>query len=103
MGKFKDLTGMKFNKLTVVKRVQNPKNNNDRHAHWLCDCDCGNNTIVASTLLTSGKIKSCGCLREESNVIDLTGQRFGRLTVISKTKRPQNCKDRYCWWFCQCD
>lgn len=35
-----------------------------------------------------------------SKLIDLTGQRFGRLTVI---KRAQNAKDGKTQWLCRCD
>lgn len=28
---------------------------------WRCKCDCGNETIVPSSRLTSGNTKSCGC------------------------------------------
>jgi hypothetical protein len=51
-----------FHYLTVVKRVENAKNG---HSRWLCKCKCGNETIVMSTHLTSGKIKSCGCWWQE--------------------------------------
>jgi 5-methylcytosine-specific restriction endonuclease McrA len=32
---------------------------------WLCRCDCGKETTVAASNLTSGRQKSCGCLNEE--------------------------------------
>lgn len=56
---FKDLTGQKFGKLTVIKRVENDKNGS---ARWLCRCECGNEKIVDGGHLRSNKIKSCGCL-----------------------------------------
>ena len=63
MGKFVDLTRMKFNKLTVITRAENGKFGN---AKWLCQCDCGNITIVASKHLKTGETKSCGCLKKDS-------------------------------------
>jgi hypothetical protein len=30
---------------------------------WLCECDCGNETIVNGSALTSGATKSCRCLQ----------------------------------------
>ena len=30
---------------------------------WLCKCDCGNEAVVPSQSLLSGKSKSCGCLK----------------------------------------
>lgn len=35
-----------------------------------------------------------------SHIIDLTGQIFGRLTVLQKA---ENNKDNYAWWLCQCN
>lgn len=53
-----DITGQKFNKLTVIKRVGTDKN---RRALWLCKCDCGNDFIAAAIDLRAGRVKSCGC------------------------------------------
>lgn len=39
-----DLTGMKFNRLTVIERTKNSK---DGKAMWKCACDCGNERIVS--------------------------------------------------------
>ena len=62
MGKIIDLTGQRFGKLTVIKRLLNNKHNS---AMWLCQCDCGGNTITSSAHLNSGHTKSCGCLSKE--------------------------------------
>lgn len=35
---------------------------------WLCRCECGKHTCVPSWRLTSGKTKSCGCLRISRHV-----------------------------------
>ena len=64
MGKFVDLAGQKFGRLTVIKRVKNNKNGK---IQWLCKCDCGNEKIIVGNSLKSGLIKSCGCLRSESS------------------------------------
>lgn len=61
--KFKDLTGKRFERLTVIKRVEN----RGKHTQWLCKCDCGNEKISTSTNLISGHIKSCNCLRLEKS------------------------------------
>lgn len=59
MSKFIDLTGQKFNNLLVVKRLENaPKG----RPTWLCECECGNQTIVRGSNLKNGAVKSCGCL-----------------------------------------
>lgn len=59
---FKNLTGKKFGRLTVVKHVGSDRNN---QALWLCDCDCGNEHIVTGHSLLRGAVKSCGCLKND--------------------------------------
>ena len=61
MGKFVDLTGLRFGSLTVVKRVAN----GNRVAMWECICDCGKTTVVSSSSLTRGHTRSCGCSKVE--------------------------------------
>ncbi len=59
---FKSLVGKKFGKLKVLKRMQNGKKNTVR---YLCECDCGNEKIIAYGSLTRKdkfSTKSCGCL-----------------------------------------
>lgn len=58
--KFNDLTGMRFGRLTVLHRMANNDANNK--VVWLCQCDCGRQTVVIGSLLNTGKTKSCGCL-----------------------------------------
>lgn len=62
MSKLIDLTGQRFGHLVVIKRAENSK---CRQARWLCQCDCGQSTIVVGCQLRNGQIKSCGCLRRE--------------------------------------
>lgn len=78
----KDLTGKVFGRLTVLYRIEN---GTGCHARWRCRCTCGRETDVWSTSLIEGNTTSCGCYNEErkhDQRIDLTGQRFGKLTVI---------------------
>lgn len=95
---FIDLTGEKFNRLKVVKRVDDSR----KGTFWLCKCDCGNDKIVESRYLRMGLIKSCGCITKENNfnrcMIDLTGRTFGRLTVI----RYDHSKNG-AYWLCKCE
>ena len=56
---YDDLTGKIFGFLTVLK----PTTMKDgSHMYWLCKCECGNITEVASNHLKNGNIKSCGCI-----------------------------------------
>ncbi len=62
MGKHIDLTGNRYNKLTVIG--VGGKDNYGKFL-WECVCDCGNHTFIDSYRLKSGITKSCGCLRQE--------------------------------------
>ena len=62
MGRFLDRTGLKYGRLAVVKHSGKDKRN--KHL-WLCKCDCGNEKIVVSDNISSGKSNSCGCLKAE--------------------------------------
>lgn len=52
---YKDIKGFKFNMLTTLEYVGGSK--------WKCLCDCGKESIVSTANLTTGKTKSCGCLK----------------------------------------
>lgn len=56
---FKDITGLRFGKLTVISRLGL---NNHGHYMWKCQCDCGNLCQVDGTKLRNGHTQSCGCL-----------------------------------------
>lgn len=62
MPSFIDITGNKYNRLTVVNRVMN---HGDKIS-WLCKCECGNFCTVYGQYLKSGKTKSCGCYQKEA-------------------------------------
>jgi len=57
-----DLVGNKYERLTVVSHAGIKGR---RVHHWLCKCDCGNESVVAGSNLKKGRVKSCGCLNKE--------------------------------------
>ena len=59
MGKFKDLSGMKFGRLTVIEQA-----GHDGYGKilWRCQCDCGAEKVTHGRSLVNGNCKSCGCL-----------------------------------------
>ena len=64
----KDLTGMKFGRLTVICQVDDYIRPDGRHeAKWHCICDCEehNEVDVISTHLKNGHTRSCGCYAKE--------------------------------------
>lgn len=63
MGKqFIDLTGQKYNRLTVVRLSEERKFN---RTTWVCVCDCGKEVLVAGNALRNGNTKSCGCYNRD--------------------------------------
>ena len=62
MSKLIDLTGKKFGRLYVVKRIGSTKYHQPL---WLCKCDCGNETILCGQAIRSGHTISCGCYNKE--------------------------------------
>lgn len=108
--KYKDLTGMRFGKLKVLEAsYNNSKTMKDGKLRWKCQCDCGNISYTLPYLLTSGAAKSCGCgigdnFRGKSCAKDLTGQKFGRLTVLKRAENIQHKeKSMAAQWECRCD
>lgn len=110
--KAEDLTNKKFNYLTVIRRATEEEypRGAGKHAMWLCKCDCGNTRFVSSGDLKNGRAISCGCKNREkakqlaynlgkANFKDLTGQRFGKLTVIKQGPY----YNKQIQWICKCD
>ena len=62
MARFKDLTGQKFGRLTVAEKKGT---DNRGEVLWVCECVCGEQSIVLGGNLRSGHSKSCGCLKGE--------------------------------------
>jgi hypothetical protein len=56
-----DLTGEKFDRLTVLERLPfDPLH--PLHVRYRCRCDCGKETITRAGRLKNGHTRSCGCL-----------------------------------------
>ncbi|MCD8230384.1 MAG: transcriptional regulator, partial [Clostridiales bacterium] len=92
-----DLTGQRFGMLTALE----PLNERDHgHVVWKCNCDCGNIVLRTSSQLKSGAKTNCGCKPTRKIRTDLTGQRFGSLTVIGPTNQRINSR---VIWECRCD
>lgn len=109
MSNFVDLTGQRFGRLLVVKRVENYiQPSGQTRIMWFCKCNCGNETIVQASNLKSGNTRSCGCYEKEriseTQVKNLIGEKFNNLLVIKKVSTPTNIKDKSrAYWLCMCD
>ena len=54
--------GNHYGELTVISAASTPNKEIDHHKYWLCQCSCGNYTIVAGKDLRQNKVQSCGCI-----------------------------------------
>lgn len=63
----KDITGQKFGRLVVISKTDERQK---RNVVWLCQCDCGKQHKTLKFCLTSGKVRSCGCLNKEQSIIN---------------------------------
>lgn len=91
-----DLTGQKYNKLTVLAEVE-PKvySSGERKSQYLCRCECGNVIKATGNALKTGNVKSCGCIQNRIFI----GERFGSFTVIDKRKLDNG----NIMWKCLCE
>lgn len=105
--------GQTYSYLTVIERDDEYKKQNhfsNTNTYYKCKCKCGNITHVRINTLVAGEVKSCGCLKQEQDkinlipteMIDITGQKFGLLTALTPFKNSQFSKQEI-WWHCQCD
>lgn len=98
-----DLTNQIFGYLTALYPLEERKHGN---IVWHCKCKCGKETDVIATELKNGHVKSCGCYNSEivskNNTIDITGQKFGKLTAIRSTGVLDDKTGCFLWEF-QCD
>lgn len=93
MKPIEDLIGQHFDHLTVVNFI----GREGRKTLWECVCSCGSLVEANSDSLKAGRKKSCGCKR----IIDITGQRFGKLVVLGLAEHTGNTKITS--WRVRCD
>lgn len=61
-----DLTGMQFGRWTVLYKVEDYIDENDRRfTMWHCQCICGTERDIKERNLIEGNTQSCGCLKDE--------------------------------------
>lgn len=97
------MVGQRFDRLIVMDCTKR------KEVH--CKCDCGKEVVVTASNLLRGNTKSCGCLnrdlvraRSDARIVDLTGQRFGMLTVIERAEYHVGSDGKkQLTWRCRCD
>ncbi len=100
MSKSVNLTNQRFGKLIVLGRGEDYISPSGSHLlRWKCKCECGNEMNITTSQLKRGQqCPLCTSRRE-----DLTGQVFGRLTVMSYAgdyiSPKGSCMAR---WHCKC-
>lgn len=103
---YTDLAGQRFGRLVAIQKVKPHITSGGAYiTMWECKCDCGNTTTVSMQKLKTGHTQSCGCNKKNckgGSFKDLTGKRFGRLTVIKYLQENEREKKRKCW-LCRCD
>ncbi len=62
MAWMKDLTGLRFGRLVAVNNIGKNKNGSYK---WVFRCDCGNEKIINTSDIGTGRVNSCGCLKKE--------------------------------------
>lgn len=93
--KCRDITGQRFGILTAI---ENTGRKYCGVSVWRCHCDCGRDVELPIDRLTKGVNKSCGC--QQYAYLDLTGQRYGRLTVLGLAGQDKFGQYQ---WRCRCD
>ena len=92
---FKDMTGQKIGRLTVLKLDHI---NNENRAMWLCECECGKTVVVNGKRLRRGLTKSCGCYsvdKSTERIVELNtthGKTHTRLYRVWRSMRTR-CED----------
>ena len=92
-----DITGMRSGRVVAIERTDEKRGT---CYLWRCRCDCGKELLLEPYKITGGKVQSCGCIRNEKKIKDLTGQRFDRLVAI---KRLDKKRGSSYLWLCKCD
>ena len=91
----KDLRGQRYGRLVVIAPADPLIANGRKYSRWLCQCDCGNTTVVIGSNLRAGTVNSCGCLAEEAHKKQsrkttkyciICGKPFTRITSLAKHK-----------------
>ena len=94
------MVGKTFGRLTVVEQVPAPAGVTGREAWYRCTCQCGGRDHHPGHQPAPGDHPELR-LSAHPRTDDLTGQRFGRLTVLALTEARGSNGGAV--WQCQCD
>lgn len=107
-----DLTNKNFGHWTVVREATKEEKQNRPGAYWVCQCSCGASRIINGQTLRNGESSSCGCQtktiiaqKNKNRAEDLSGQIFGKLTVLERDFEAEKLHPSRSgsYWKCQCE
>ena len=110
--KGKQAIGEKYGRLTIIgvdEERTAAKNKDGKHGGLfvMCKCECGNIKSYHYGSVKSGHTISCGCskINNPKNMHDLTGKKFGRLTVVRRDIERDSSANRKgnVHWLCKCN
>lgn len=104
-GNIRRIDGRRFGRLVALNIDTETTDNSNGKVYYNCQCDCGNMVSVRSDSLVDGNRISCGCIQREYE--DLTGMKYGALTVLSYYDTVNISNGYYMArrrrWKCRCD
>jgi hypothetical protein len=90
---YKDLTGRRFGRLTVMRREGSVPNGSGTAPTWLVRCECGQEKPVRGADLRSGHVTSCGCLSRPHGMFG-TPEYSAWVAMIQRCTNPRNSQHR---------
>ena len=91
------MIGTQYEHLTVV--AIDPKS--PRGGVLICRCECGREKAIKRAVFLTGCYKSCGCMKGRKQRIDISGEKFGRLTAIAISN--ERSRPKRVVWECRCE
>ncbi|MDS7057025.1 hypothetical protein NXG04_06890 [Klebsiella pneumoniae] len=93
----KELTNIKFGRLTVVRETEKPTHLKRIESYWICKCECGKEIISGRNRLITNHTTSCGCFQKEkvgetNKTHGLSGSRFFKTyhNMINRCEKEDN-------------
>ncbi|MCQ2355112.1 MAG: hypothetical protein MJ102_08475 [Clostridia bacterium] len=93
----KDITGLRSGMAVAIEKTDRKRKG---VTLWRCRCDCGKEFYTEAGKIRSGKVQSCGCLRNIKRIKDISGQKYGKLTAIRRLDEKSGTSFL---WLCRCD
>lgn len=78
-----NLVGIRTGMLEVISEAGTRRYDKDHCERvWLCKCDCGGETTLATAVITKNIIRSCGCLNQRKGNEHPSWKGFGEISAI---------------------